>query len=67
MKFARPEDSYEQLEKLTHDAEDVLQELGLHYRVVALSTCDMSFASAKTYDLEVWLQGQQWFREISAC
>jgi seryl-tRNA synthetase len=67
VKFARPEDSYEQLEKLTHDAEDVLQELGLHYRVVALSTGDMSFSSAKTYDLEVWLPGQQLFREISSC
>jgi seryl-tRNA synthetase len=67
VKFARPEDSYEQLEKLTHDAEDVLQKLGLHYRVVALSTGDMSFSSAKTYDLEVWLPGQQLFREISSC
>ena len=67
VKFARPEDSYEQLEKLTHDAEEVLQKLGLHYRVVALSTGDMSFSSAKTYDLEVWLPGQQLFREISSC
>jgi seryl-tRNA synthetase len=67
VKFARPEDSYEQLEKLTHDAEEVLQKLGLHYRVVALSIGDMSFSSAKTYDLEVWLPGQQLFREISSC
>jgi seryl-tRNA synthetase len=67
VKFARPEDSYEQLEKLTHDAEEVLQKLGLHYRVVALSTGDMSASSAKTYDLEVWLPGQQLFREISSC
>jgi seryl-tRNA synthetase len=67
VKFARPEDSYEQLEKLTHDAEEVLQKLGLHYRVVALSTGDISFSSAKTYDLEVWLPGQQLFREISSC
>jgi seryl-tRNA synthetase len=67
VKFARPEDSYEQLEKLTHDAEDILQKLGLHYRVVVLSTADMSFSSAKTYDLEVWLPGQQLFREISSC
>jgi len=67
VKFARPEDSYEQLEKLTHDAEEVLQKLGLHYRVVALSTGDMSPSSAKTYDLEVWLPGQQLFREISSC
>ncbi len=67
VKFARPEDSYQQLEKLTHHAEEVLQKLGLHYRVVALSTGDMSFSSAKTYDLEVWLPGQQLFREISSC
>jgi seryl-tRNA synthetase len=67
VKFAPPEDSYEQLEKLTHDAEEVLQKLGLHYRVVALSTGDISFSSAKTYDLEVWLPGQQLFREISSC
>ena len=67
VKFARPEDSYEQLEKLTHDAEEVLQKLGLHYRVVALCTGDMGFSSAKTYDIEVWLPGQQLFREISSC
>src|SRR6478752_7370825 len=67
VKFARPDTSYEQLEKLTHDAEEVLQKLGLHYRVVALSTGDLGFSSAKTYDLEVWLPGQQLFREISSC
>src|SRR5690242_18582614 len=67
VKFSRPEDSYDQLEKLTHDAEEILQKLGLHYRVVVLSTADMSFSSAKTYDLEVWLPGQQLFREISSC
>jgi seryl-tRNA synthetase len=67
VKFARPEDSYQQLEKLTRDAEEVLQKLGLHYRTVALSTGDMSFSSAKTYDLEVWLPGQGLFREISSC
>ena len=67
VKFSRPEESYEQLEKLTHDAEQILQKLGLHYRVVVLSTGDMSFSSAKTYDLEVWLPGQQLFREISSC
>jgi seryl-tRNA synthetase len=67
VKFSRPEDSYEQLEKLTHDAEEILQKLGLHYRVVVLSTADMSFSSAKTYDLEAWLPGQQLFREISSC
>jgi seryl-tRNA synthetase len=67
VKFARPEDSYGQLEKLTHDAEEILQKLDLHYRVVALSTGDMGFSSAKTYDIEVWLPGQQLFREISSC
>lgn len=67
VKFSRPEASYDQLEKLTHDAEEILQKLGLHYRVVVLSTGDMGFSSAKTYDLEVWLPGQQLFREISSC
>jgi seryl-tRNA synthetase len=67
VKFSRPEDSYHQLEKLTHDAETVLQRLGLHYRVVVLCTGDMGFSSAKTYDLEVWLPGQNLFREISSC
>ena len=67
VKFVRPEDSYEQLEKLTHDAEEILQKLGLHYRVVALSTGDIGFSAAKTYDIEVWLPGQQLFREISSC
>jgi seryl-tRNA synthetase len=67
VKFSRPENSYDELEKLTHDAEEVLQRLGLHYRVMALSTGDMGQASAKTYDLEVWLPGQQLFREISSC
>jgi seryl-tRNA synthetase len=67
VKFVRPDNSYEQLERLTHDAEEVLQKLGLHYRVVALSTGDMGFSSAKTYDIEVWLPGQQLFREISSC
>jgi seryl-tRNA synthetase len=67
VKFSKPEDSYEQHERLTHDAEEVLQKLGLHYRVMTLSTGDMSAASAKTYDIEVWLPGQQVFREISSC
>jgi seryl-tRNA synthetase len=67
VKFSRPEDSYAQLEKLTHDAEEVLHKLGLHYRVVALCTADLGFSSAKTYDIEVWLPGQQLFREISSC
>ncbi|HZR29235.1 MAG TPA: serine--tRNA ligase [Terriglobales bacterium] len=67
VKFTRPETSYEELEKLTNNAETVLQKLGLHYRVMALCTGDMSPSSAKTYDLEVWLPGQQLFREISSC
>jgi len=67
VKFARPEDSYQQLEKLTQDAETVLQKLGLHYRVMALCTADLGFSAAKTYDLEVWLPGQQLYREISSC
>jgi seryl-tRNA synthetase len=67
VKFSRPENSYDELEKLTQNAETVLQRLGLHYRVVALCTGDMGFASAKTYDIEVWLPGQQLFREISSC
>jgi seryl-tRNA synthetase len=67
VKFARPETSYDELEKLTRNAETVLQRLGLHYRVVTLCTGDMGFSSAKTYDIEVWLPGQQLFREISSC
>jgi seryl-tRNA synthetase len=67
VKLALPENSYEELEGLTRDAEVILQKLGLHYRVVALSTGDMSGASAKTYDLEVWLPSQNTFREISSC
>ena len=67
VKFARPETSYDELEKLTHNAETILQKLGIHYRVVALCTADMGAASAKTYDIEVWLPGQQVFREISSC
>ena len=67
VKFARPETSYDELEKLTGNAETVLQKLGLHYRVMALCTADMGFSSAKTYDIEVWLPGQNLFREISSC
>jgi seryl-tRNA synthetase len=67
VKFVRPEDSYAELEKLTNDAEDILQRLGLPYRVVALCTGDLGFSSAKTYDLEVWLPGQNRYREISSC
>lgn len=67
VKFVKPEDSYDELEKLTGDAEDILQKLGLPYRVVALCTGDIGFSAAKTYDLEVWLPGQQRYREISSC
>ena len=67
VKFSQPQKSYDELEKLTHHAETVLQKLGLHYRVVTLCTADVSFSSAKTYDLEVWLPGQGLFREISSC
>jgi len=67
VKFAHPANSYEELEKLTRNAETVLQKLGLHYRVVTLCTADMGFSSAKTYDIEVWLPGQGLFREISSC
>jgi seryl-tRNA synthetase len=67
VKFAHPEHSYEEHERLTRDAEEVLQKLGLHYRTVALCTGDMGAASAKTYDIEVWMPGQQLFREISSC
>src|SRR5687767_11861304 len=67
VKLALPENSYEELEGLTRDAETILQKLGLHYRVVTLSTGDMSGASAKTYDIEVWLPSQNAFREISSC
>jgi seryl-tRNA synthetase len=67
VKFVHPERSYEEHEKLTRNAEEVLQRLGLHYRTVALCTGDMGAASAKTYDIEVWLPGQQLYREISSC
>ena len=67
VKFVRPEDSYHELESLTNAAEDILQKLGLPYRVVALCTGDIGFAASKTYDLEVWLPGQQKYREISSC
>jgi seryl-tRNA synthetase len=67
VKFVKPEDSYDELEKLTHDAEEILQKLGLPYRVVALCTGDLGFAASKTYDLEVWLPGQKRYREISSC
>lgn len=65
--FAHPDKSYDQLEILTGHAEKILQLLGLHYRVVILCTGDLGFGSAKTYDLEVWLPGQEKYREISSC
>ncbi|OGW67658.1 MAG: serine--tRNA ligase [Nitrospirae bacterium RIFCSPLOWO2_02_FULL_62_14] len=65
--FSRPEDSYQELERLTGHAEAVLQELALPYRVVTLCTGDMGFSAAKTYDIEVWLPSQNTFREISSC
>jgi len=67
VKFAHPDHSYDEHEKLTRNAEEVLQRLGLHYRTMALCTGDMSATSAKTYDIEVWLPGQQLYREISSC
>jgi seryl-tRNA synthetase len=67
VKFTTPEQSMQALERLTQDAETVLQRLSLPYRVMALSTGDMGFASAKTYDIEVWLPGFDAYREISSC
>jgi seryl-tRNA synthetase len=67
VKFSAPEDSYNQLEQLTSNAEEILRRLELPYRVVTLSTGDMSFVSAKTYDLEVWIPSQETYREISSC
>ena len=67
VKFTRPEESYEELEKLTADAEDILVRLGLPFRTVVLCSGDMGFSSAKTYDIEVWLPGQSGYKEISSC
>jgi seryl-tRNA synthetase len=67
VKFTAPDQSYEELESLTANAEEVLKRLGLPYRTVLLSTGDMGFASAKTYDIEVWLPSQNTYREISSC
>jgi seryl-tRNA synthetase len=67
VKFAHPDHSYDELEKLTADAEDILTRLGLPFRTVVLCTGDTSFSSAKTYDIEVWLPGQNAYREISSC
>ncbi len=67
MKFTKPETSYDELEKLTLNAEEVLKRLGIHYRTVSLCTGDLGFSSAKTYDIEAWLPGQDTYREISSC
>jgi len=67
MKFTAPEQSYDELESLTRNAEEVLKRLGLPYRTMLLCTGDMGFASAKTYDIEVWLPSQETYREISSC
>lgn len=67
VKFARPEDSYDELEKMVTNAENILQKLNLPYRVITLSTGDMGFSAAKTYDLEVWVPAQKTYREISSC
>ncbi len=67
VKFVRPEDSFDELEKLLSNAESILRKLGLHYRVITLCTGDLGFSAAKTYDIEVWLPGQNTYREISSC
>jgi seryl-tRNA synthetase len=67
IKIVKPENSYDELEKLVLNAEKVLQLLGLHYRVILLCTSDMGFTSAKTYDLEVWAPGQGSYLEVSSC
>jgi seryl-tRNA synthetase len=67
VKLSKPEDSWNELEKLLSDAENILQMLGIHYRVMTLSTGDIGFSAAKTYDIEVWLPGQSCYREISSC
>jgi len=67
VKFVEPKTSYDELESITSQAEEVLQQLGLHYRVVALNTSDLSFAAAKCYDLEVWAPGENKWLEVSSC
>lgn len=67
VKFAKPENSYDELEKMVQNAEDILQRLELPYRVITLCTGDMGFSAAKTYDLEVWIPAQDTYREISSC
>ncbi|HEU19489.1 MAG TPA: serine--tRNA ligase [Deltaproteobacteria bacterium] len=67
VKFSKPETSYDELEKLTLNAEEVLKRLNIHYRTVSLCTADLGFSSAKTYDIEAWMPGQGTYREISSC
>ncbi len=67
VKFVEPKTSYDELENITSQAEEILQQLGLHYRVVALNTSDLSFAAAKCYDLEVWAPGESKWLEVSSC
>ena len=67
VKFSKPETSYDELEKLTANAEEVLEKLGIAYRTVCLCTADLGFSSAKTYDVEAWMPGQNTYREISSC
>ena len=67
VKFSKPDDSYDELEKLTRDAEEVLKRIGIAYRVIALCTGDIGFSAAKTYDIEAWLPAQNKYREISSC
>jgi seryl-tRNA synthetase len=67
VKFTKPDHSYDELEKLLANAEEVLKRLKLPYRVVTLCAGDLGFSAAKTYDIEVWLPGQETFREISSC
>ncbi len=67
VKYAKPEESFDDLEAMVEDAEDILQQLGLPYRVIALCTGDMGFSAAKTYDLEVWLPSYEGYKEISSC
>ena len=67
VKFSKPETSYDELEKLTANAEEVLKKLGIHHRTVCLCTADLGFSSAKTYDVEAWMPGQNAYREISSC
>lgn len=67
VKFVKPESSYDELEKLLANAEVILQELGIHYRVIMLCSGDLGFSASKTYDIEVWLPGQNTYREISSC